>query len=213
MSTSHTLIELVEEIISSLDNNKYAIGIFVDLKNAFDTVNHNILANILCFYGIRGVAHKWIMSYLENRSEFVHCENCDSEVLKICCGVPQGSVLGPKLFILYINDICNVLKMFKFILFADDTNMFYSNSDIADLARLTNIELEKLHVWFAVNRLSLNISKTNCIFFGNRILKTHVSIQIRKDEIRKVEFTKYLGVLIENKLTWKNTFMQSTTQI
>ena len=105
------------------------------------------------------------MSYLENRSQFVHYENCDSEVFKICCGVPQGSVLCLKLFILYINDICNVSNFFKFILFADDTNMFYSNSDIADLVQLTNIELEKLRVWFAVNRLSLNISKTINVFW------------------------------------------------
>ena len=165
MSTSHALIELVEEITAFLDNNKYAFGIFVDHKKAFATVNHNILANKLYFYGIHGVAHKWIMSYLENRSQFVHYENCDSEVLKICCGVPQGSVLGPKLFILYINYICNVSNFFKFILFADDTNIFYSNSDIAHLVRLTNIELEKLRVWFAVNKLSLNISKTTYMFF------------------------------------------------
>ena len=79
--------------------------------------------------------------------------------------MPQGSVLGPKLFILYVNDICNVSTIFKFILFADDTNMFYSNSDIADLVQLTNIELEKLRVWFAVNRLSLNISKTINVFW------------------------------------------------
>ena len=83
--------------------------------------------------------------------------------------------------------------------------MFYSNSDIADLARLTNIELEKLHVWLAVNRLSLIISKTNFLFFGNRILKTHVSIHMIKEEISKVEITKLLGVLIDNKLTWKKT--------
>ena len=108
MSTSYTLIELVEEITASLDNNKYAIDIFVDLKKAFDTVNHNVLAKHFYFYGIHGVAHKWIMSYLENRSQFVHYKNCNSEVLRICCGVPQGSVLGLKLFILYINDICNV---------------------------------------------------------------------------------------------------------
>ena len=108
MSTSHALIELVEEITASLDNNKYAIGISVDLNKAFDTVNHNILAIFFYFYGIHGVAHKWIMSSLEHRSQFVHNENCDSEVLKICCGVPQGSVLGSKLFILYIDDICNV---------------------------------------------------------------------------------------------------------
>ena len=84
--------------------------------------------------------------------------------------------------------------------------MFYSNSDIADLVRLTNIELEKLRVWFAVNRLSLNISKTNYMFFGNRILRTHVSIHISKEEISKVEFTKCLGVLIDSKLTWKKHY-------
>ena len=105
------------------------------------------------------------MSYLENRSQFVLYKNCDSEVLKIYCGVPQGSVLCPKLFILYVNDICNVSNFVKFILFADDTNMFYSNSDIADLVQLTNIELEKLRVWFAVNRLFLNISKTINVFW------------------------------------------------
>ena len=99
----------------------------------------------------------------------------------------QRSVLGPKLFILYINYICNVSRIVQFILFADDTNMFYSNSDIADLVRLTNIELEKLHVWCAVNMVSLNIPKKNYMFFGNPILKTHVSIQVSKEEISKVE--------------------------
>ena len=103
------LIELVEEIIASLDNNKYAIGIFVDFRKAFDTANHNILKKNYTFMAFM-VLHinAWIMSYLDNRSQFVHYENCDSEVLKICCVVPQGFVLGPKLFILYINDICNV---------------------------------------------------------------------------------------------------------
>ena len=88
---------------------------------------------------------------------------------------------------MYINDICNVSDILKFILFADNISMFYSNSDISALVRLTYIELEKLCVWFAVNRLSLNISKTNCMFFGNCILKTHVSIHISKEEISMVE--------------------------
>ena len=87
ITTSRALIELVEEITTSLDNNKYDIGIFVDLKKAFDTVNHNILTSKLYFYGIHGVAHQWIMRYLENRYHFIHYDNCDSEVLKIYCGV------------------------------------------------------------------------------------------------------------------------------
>ena len=108
-------IELVEEI-TTLDNNKYAIGIFVDLKKAFDTVNHDILAKKLYFYGIHGVAHQWIMNYLENRSQFVQYDNCDSEVLKISCGVSQGSVLGLKLFILYI---------LIFVMFQTFLSLFY----------------------------------------------------------------------------------------
>ena len=105
MSTTHALSELVEEITSSLDNNKYAIGIFVDLKKAFDTVDHDILAKKLHFCG---VAHKWILSYFENRQQFVNFNNCDSEILNVSCGVPQGSILGQIFFIMYINDICKL---------------------------------------------------------------------------------------------------------
>ena len=110
------------------------------------------------------------MSYLENRSQFVQYKNCDSEVLRVCCGVPQDSILGPTLFIMYINDIFNASTQFKFILFADDPNMFYCNNDINERIRKTNAELDKLYVWFSVNRLSLNIVKTNYMVFGNRAL-------------------------------------------
>ena len=115
MSTSHALLELVEEITSSLDNKKYSVGIFIDLKKAFDTIDHDILAKKLHFYGVRGIAHKWVLSYLEDRKQFVHFNNYNSETLNVSCGVPQGSILGPKLFIMYINDICKVSKIFKFI--------------------------------------------------------------------------------------------------
>ena len=100
----------------------------------------------------------------------------------VCCGVPQGSILGLKLFMMFINDIVNASKLFKFILFADDTNMFYCNNDINELIRQTNAELDKLNVWFSVNRLSLNISKTNYMIFGNCALKT--SLFIKNKQIR-----------------------------
>ena len=96
-------------------------------------------------------------------------KNCDSEVLRVYCGVPQGSTLGPTLFIMYINDIVNASKLFKFILFADDTNMFYCNNDTNELIRNTTAELVILNVWFSVNRLSLNIAKTNYMIFGKRL--------------------------------------------
>jgi hypothetical protein len=99
------------------------------------------------------VANVWIQSYLRNRQQFVKIEDCDSEMQHVLCGVPQGSILGPKLFILYINDICNVSEIFKFILFADDTNLFCSGSDLSQLSLIVCKELNKLNTWFAVNKL------------------------------------------------------------
>ena len=119
-------------------------------------------------------------------------------------GVPQGSVLGPKLIIIYMNDICNVSKVFKFILFADDTNLFYCDSNSNELNRRTNTELSKLHVWFVVNRLSVNVTKTNYMMFGNFKLNNSISIKINKEALDKVEVTTCLGILISDKLMWKN---------
>ena len=98
MSTTEALLELVEEITNSLENNNYAIGVFIDLKKAFDTGDHDILCKKLHFYGVCGVSHKWIQSYLENRKQFVNFNNCDSEMLNVSCCVPQGSILGPVIY-------------------------------------------------------------------------------------------------------------------
>ena len=102
-----------------------------------------------------------------------------------------------------INDICNVSQMSKFILFEDDT-MFCCDNNINELVQLTNDELNKLHTWFAVNRLSLNVSKTNYMIFGNRSVKKHISLKVNNEEIDRVEVTTFVGVLIDAKLTWKN---------
>ena len=115
---------------------------------------------------MRGVAQEWIQIYLENRKQFVSFNNCHSEVLNVLCGVPQGSILGSKLCIMYINDICKVSQVFKHILFADDTNLLCYDRDLNELVRVINGGLEQLQTCFFVNRLSLNISKTNYMIFG-----------------------------------------------
>ena len=133
-------------------------------------------------YGVRGVAHKWILSYLENRQQFVNFNNCDSEILNVSCGVPRGSILGPKLFVMYINDIYKVSKVFKLIIFADETNLLCCHSALNELVRMINTGLNHLQVWFSVNRLSLNVTKTNYMFFGNRKLTVDISVKINKEK-------------------------------
>ena len=205
MSTSLALLELTEEITSALDK-KSTIGVFIDLKKAFDTIDHTLLLEKLRQYGVRGVANDWLSSYMENRLQYVSFGDTDSTLRNVICGVPQGSILGPKLFIPYINDICNVSPVLKFILFADDTNIFCSRSDIVQLSIIVSNELDKLSEWFAVNKLSLNLSKTNFMLFTNCRREQNVNISINTCEIDTVYKTKFLGVglVIDSKLNWKD---------
>ena len=123
-STSLALTEFVEKVTSATDKQESTIGVFIDLKKAFHTVDHKILLSKLQCYGIRGLAQDWIKSYLANRNQYVCYNNSNSELKNIKCGVPQGSILGPGLFILYINDMCEVSKLLNIILFADVTSIF-----------------------------------------------------------------------------------------
>lgn len=136
------LIELTEEITNSIENKLSTIGIFIDLRKAFDTIDHRILLKKLEYIGVRGMVLKWVESYLSNRKQYVDFNN--SLLKEVVCGVPQGSILGPKLFILYINDICNVSDILRFALFADDTNIFSSHNDITILFDRVNEELLRL---------------------------------------------------------------------
>ena len=133
-STSMALLELIEEITSAVDNKKCTIGVFIDLKKAFDTIDHRLLLTKLEHYGIRGVAYDWIKSY-----QYVSVNSCNSEAMNVVCGVPQGSILGPKLFILYVNDIANVSSLLRFVLFADDTNIFLSGDDAKEISNTLSI--------------------------------------------------------------------------
>ena len=131
------------------------IGDCIDLKKAFHTVDNNILLIKLQCYGIRGLALEWIRHYISNRRQYVCYNNSKSEFKDIKCGILQGSILGPLLFILYINDMCDVSKVLHIILFADDTDMFYSASNIDDVTNVVNNELKQLGLWFRANYRSM----------------------------------------------------------
>ena len=115
-----------------------------NLKKAFDTINHNLLKKKLAHYGVRGVTNKWLASYLLNSQQYVTIDDCDSDLFHVLCGVPQSFILGPKLFVLYVNDICNISKVLKFVLLSDETNIFCLGHDEVQLNKDVSTELDKL---------------------------------------------------------------------
>ena len=165
-STEFAILQLTKEIYNSFNNKEFTIGVFVDLRKAFDTVNHDILVKKLEYIGLANTNLKWFKDYLDNRKQSVSFgNNRKSSLQNINCGVPQGSIIGPLLFLIYVNDLCNVSQSIQPIMFADDTNLFFSAKDIKSLFRFTNEELKKFQTWFNANKLSLNISKTKYSFF------------------------------------------------
>ena len=139
---------------------------FIDLRKAFDTVNHSMLLKKMDHYGIRGIALDWFFSYLSERKQYVSVNSHISDYLDISCGVPQGSVLGPLLFLIYINDLPNVSKFLSFYLFADDTNIYFEATDLVSLQKIMNRELKYVKKWLHADKLALNLEKNNyCYLF------------------------------------------------
>ena len=203
-STSMAVMSLTEQIATAINNKEYTAGVFIDLKKAFDTIHHEQLLMKLKYYGIRGVAHSWLKSYLEDRFQYVQINNEKSNMQKVKCGVPQGSVLGPKLFILYINDICKVSELLNFVLFADDTNLFCHGKNLNELLKTMEGELNRLKIWFDINKLSLNINKTKLMIFGNQKIDDEITLRINNVPIERVYEYKFLGVIIDHRLSWKS---------
>ena len=205
-STDHAIIELSDNITKAMDEDKYTIGIFLDLSKAFDTVNHQILLNKLEHYGIRGLCLKWFESDLHGRTQIVKFGDHRSNKMSLTTGVPQGSILGPLLFLLYINDIENSSDILSLVLYADDTNAFHSDKCLQTLANTMQDEMNKVTEWLNANKLSINTSKTKFIIFESKTKKygTKINLKINNNIIQQAAFVKFLGVIIDEKLTWKN---------
>ena len=202
-STQHALIHLTDFLLEKLDNSEKSIVVFLDLSKAFETVNHQILLDKLYHYGIRGIAYNLLKSYLSNRKQCVKSGNHFSVFMNIECGVPQGSILGPLLFLLYVNDLPLTVDLYS-ILFADDTCVLSSSKDMELLTRDINAKLAKLNEWFVSNKLTVNYTKTNYIVFCGKIRKTFSpEITMGSHTLKRVSSTKYLGIMFDEDLNWK----------
>ena len=203
-TTTQAILNFIEHIYDSFNKKNHSIGIFLDFKNAFDTVNHNILISKLERYGIRGICKKWFISYLENRVQSVCINNVFSQYKKLKTGVPQGSILAPILFILYINDLPLVSNELHTTLFADDSSLISSHNNYGELVQRVNGELVRIYEWTLCNRLSLNLNKTVCMLFTKRNVENdNLCIKIDNTVIPFVESHKFLGLILDDNVNFR----------
>ena len=205
--TVTALIEATDSWSLNVDRGFVNAVVFLDLKKAFDTVNHAILLSKLQAYGIRDSANQWFCSYLRNRMQtcLVNCNKSSETYLP--CGVPQGTILGPLLFLLYINDLPNCLMHSQPRMYADDTSITYASNDVEEIERCVNIDLDRIRIWLAANKLTLNTTKTEFLLIGSRqrlsTLERNPIIEINKFPIKHVSTSKSLGVHIDGNLSWE----------
>ena len=206
LSTFDALNNFTSDLYAALNENKSMISIFIDFRKAFDTVQPNILLDKMYHYGIRGCIHDWFRSYLCNRTQYTSFNNKSSPTKPVYLGVPQGSILGPILFLLYINDIGNISDSLNTILFADDSTFYITRDHPTEIIIRANAELSKFSDWCLANRLTVNTTKTYYMLFTNTITNYQPlpNLSILNDDIIQVDKIKFLGIIFDKNLNFKH---------
>ena len=201
-STELAALRLVDHLITEKDRNRVPTNIYIDLSKAFDTLNHSILLEKLEYYGIADNSLSLLHNYLTDRCQYVEYNGHRSNTLPISTGVPQGSVLGPLLFLIYINDLPMVSDIFNMMMYADDTTI-YCNIDQNVSDEVINMELSKVSQWLAANKLSLNVAKTKfMVFHMHQKAVTYPDLYLNGNKIERVTQFNYLGLILQANLSW-----------
>ena len=206
-SCQTSLHRLKEKLYSELNNGNVVGLVALDLKKAFDTVDHQVLLDKLMYYGVKDKEHQWFKSYLSERLQICTIFNNQSESKHIICGVPQGSILGPLLFILYVNDMPSCFKKCDVNIYADDTAFYYASNDIEHVNQVLQSELTQVFEWLCANKLSLHVGKTNSMLICSKQKRRHlnrsnITLDLDNGNIEQVKNLKYLGIVLDENLKY-----------
>ena len=213
LSTESAIIQFINNIHNGLHYKHNTVAVFMDLSKAFDVLDHDILFKKLEHYGFRGKILDLLKSFISNRKYFVSVNGSTSDTKTVNIGVPQGSTLGPLLFLIYVNDMCNSSSILNFTQFADDTTITHSGPDLELLTKEIEQELAKVLEWLLANKLIINLTKTHSMLFTNKKVDRKITIRANNTNLEQKTECKFLGVIVDDGITWKSHINHISSKI